>query len=154
MNIGIVVYSQTGNTLSVAQRLQKALEEAGHAVSLEQVTSADGKPTVAGPVALLNAPKTEGCDALVLAAPVWAFGLCSVMKAYLAGLPPLRGKKVSCFVTQAFAYPWMGGNRAVRQLSGACTAKEGDVIHTAVICWGSKDREAQIARLAGTRAGF
>lgn len=37
MKVGIVVYSQTGNTLSVATKLKEKLAAAGHSVALEQV---------------------------------------------------------------------------------------------------------------------
>jgi len=37
MNIGIIVYSQTGNTLSVAKKLEEKLSLAGHSATLEQV---------------------------------------------------------------------------------------------------------------------
>ena len=38
MNIGIIVYSQTGNTYAVAQELKKGLDAAGYLVSIESVT--------------------------------------------------------------------------------------------------------------------
>lgn len=39
MNIGIIVFSKTGNTLSVAEKLQGALIEMGHKAALEKVTA-------------------------------------------------------------------------------------------------------------------
>ena len=37
MKIGIIVYSQTGNTLKVAKRLEEKLSEEGHKVKLEEI---------------------------------------------------------------------------------------------------------------------
>jgi len=37
MNIGIIVYSQTGNTLSIAKKLEEKLSAAGHSATLEEV---------------------------------------------------------------------------------------------------------------------
>jgi len=37
MKIGIIVYSQTGNTLSVAEKLKEKLAVAGHSAEIEQV---------------------------------------------------------------------------------------------------------------------
>ena len=39
MDIGIMVYSQTGNTLSVAEKLKEALSEKGHTVTVDRVTA-------------------------------------------------------------------------------------------------------------------
>ncbi|MDF2592532.1 MAG: hypothetical protein K0S75_1998, partial [Clostridia bacterium] len=38
MKIGIIVYSHTGNTFSVAQRLEEKLTAEGHSVKIEKVT--------------------------------------------------------------------------------------------------------------------
>jgi flavodoxin len=43
MKIGIIVYSNTGHTLSVARQLEQALSAAGHKVELEQVLT-EGTP--------------------------------------------------------------------------------------------------------------
>lgn len=37
MNIGMIVYSRTGNTLSVAEKLEARLSAAGHAVTLKRL---------------------------------------------------------------------------------------------------------------------
>lgn len=37
MKIGIILHSQTGNTLSVANKLKEKLISLGHTVNLEQV---------------------------------------------------------------------------------------------------------------------
>jgi len=39
VNIGIIVYSKTGNTLSAAQKLQEKLVAHGHVVNIEQITA-------------------------------------------------------------------------------------------------------------------
>jgi len=38
MNIGLIIYSGSGNTRSVAVKLQEKLTAAGHTVSLEEIT--------------------------------------------------------------------------------------------------------------------
>ena len=37
MNIGIIVYSQAGKTLSVAEKIGDKLREKGHSVQIERV---------------------------------------------------------------------------------------------------------------------
>ncbi|MEL7607976.1 MAG: hypothetical protein AAGU74_00550 [Bacillota bacterium] len=49
MNVGIIVYSHTGNTLSVAQKLEQALRDRGHAVSITRVEPVQEDPRGPGP---------------------------------------------------------------------------------------------------------
>lgn len=149
MNIGIIVYSQTGHTLQVAEQLRVSLADAGHEATLAQVRAVTEDPRNPMNVRLTEVPDPSGYDMLYIAAPVHGFSLCPAMKSYLQGIAPLDGKKVACFVTQHFPYPWMGGNRAVRQMSEAIGQKGGHVIVTGVVNWSHKDRPAQINRVVG-----
>lgn len=145
MKVGIIVYSHTGNTLSVAEKLQERIAAAGHAVQLEQIKEMD-ESTRATEVELKNAPDTGPYDMLIFASPVWAFSLPPVVKLYLGQIPTLTGRKVGCFVTQAFPFPWLGGKRTIRQMASACEAVGGNVCHTGVVNW-TRGREASIAQL-------
>lgn len=68
------------------------------------------------------------------------------MKLYLEQIPSLGGKAVGYFVTQAFPFPWMGGNRTIRQMVSVCQALGGKVFKTGVVNWTWR-REARIAEL-------
>lgn len=143
MNIGIIVYSQTGNTLSVAERLKEALSSKGHTASIERVeiVAESLRP------ALKTAPDTAPYDALVLASPVHAFTLAPAMKAYLAQLTDLSGKKVSCYVTMMAKVSWMGGNRAIRKITKACREKGAELISSGIVHWTDRARKQQIEDL-------
>lgn len=154
MNIGIIVLSKTGNTLLVAQRIADALSAAGHTASIARVTVAADKPGAPGSHQLVDAPDPTPYDAVVFGAPVWGFSLADVMKTYLAQIPALGGKKTVCFVTQHFPKPWMGGNRALRQMREACAQKAANVTLTGVINWSAPAREAQIAELVAHAAAL
>lgn len=145
MKVGIIVHSITGNTLSVAEKLQERLVAAGHWVQLERVTAVDESPQ-AKKVELKNIPDTRSYDMLIFAAPVWAFSLPPVVKLYLSKIPTLEGKAVGCFVTQAFPFPWMGGNRTIRQMVSACQALGGKVFSTGIVNW-TRRRETRIDQL-------
>jgi len=153
MKIGLIVHSHTGNTLQVAQKLEVALTAAGYAATLERVEAESKETNLQTPVVLVSAPDPTPYEAVVFAAPVWAFSLNPVMKAYLAQLPDLSGKRVVCFVTHHFAKPWMGGSRAVRQLAGALEAKGAQVVKTAVVNWSGKALNAQIERVVSELSG-
>lgn len=115
MKIGIIVHSHTGNTLSVAERIRSELVEKGYDVELKRVSAENEDPKAKGPLQLQSAPDAKEFEVLLFGAPVWAFSLSTVMKAYLTQLPSLKGKKVGCFVTHMFPFAWMGGNSAMKQ---------------------------------------
>lgn len=149
MKIGLIVYSQSGNTLQVAQRLLASLKEAGHDATLEQITAQQSGSKPMDPWEITNAPKPDAYDLIYFAAPVQAFSLCAVMKSYLAQATGLTDKRVACFVTQQLPMGWMGGNRALRQMRAAVEQKGGTVVNTGIVHWGKPDREQQIERLVG-----
>jgi len=147
MNIGIVVYSQTGNTLSVAEKLKDRLVSAGHAASIERLA-----PVLANPKDPLSfrfdaLPDLAGYNALVFAAPVQGFSLCRAMAIYLQQLPALDGKKAACFVTKQLASAWTGGNKAIAQMTKAVEEKGGTVCGTGMIMWSSKQREKDMEEM-------
>jgi multimeric flavodoxin WrbA len=135
MNIGIMVFSKTGNTLSVAEKLRETLLEKGHKAVLEQVTASNDVEMDPKKVVLSNLPSTQGYDMLVFAAPVNGFRLAAVMKAYLEGIPSLEGKLLAGFVTQAFPFPGMGGKQAISGMEKLVKAKGGELSATGVVNW-------------------
>jgi NAD(P)H dehydrogenase (quinone) len=147
MNIGIIVHSQTGNTYSVAERIKETLITCGHTVSIEKLTAINDREMDFQNVLLTNIPKIDAYDALVLGAPVRAFSLSPIMKAYLLEIPSLQGKTVECFVTEYFPFPWMGGNQAIKQLKEICESKGAIVLDTGIVNWSSKHRPEQITAI-------
>jgi len=147
MNIGIILYSYSGNTLSVGERLKVELEKKGHEVHLERIRAVNEDPNNRVPVQLSNSPDLSQYDEIILGAPVNAFSLNPIMKTYLLNQPSLENKKISCFVTQHFAKPWMGGNRAVKQISKLVYNKNGSVVRSDIINWSNVKREEQISCL-------
>jgi len=146
MNIGMIVYSQTGNTHSVALKLQEKLSAAGHAVTLERI-EVIGQVEPGKPVQFKTRPDAAPYDVLVFGSPVQAFSLCQAMVDYLKQVAPLQGKKVACLVTQAFPYPWLGGNRAIRQMKRLCESKGATVCGSGIVNWMKKRREQQIVEV-------
>jgi hypothetical protein len=139
MKLGIVVYSWSGHTLKVANDLRDALSSAGHSVSVLQIATEGERRQ--GARELGTPPDIASHEGLVLGAAVEAFSLSPVLSRYLADLDTLAGKKVACLVTQQFPYPWMGGNRAIRQMKKLCRAKGALVVESAVVNWAESRRE-------------
>lgn len=146
MNIGIVVYSQTGNTRTVAHKLKDALAAAGHAVAYEDVQLARERKPGSREVSLGEPPQVRGRDLWVFGAAVEAFSLSPVLVKCLEGIGSLEGKKVVCLATQGLRFRWLGGNRALRQIRALCEAKGATVIGGEVVGWMGAGLEARIAR--------
>jgi flavodoxin len=144
MKIGIILYSYTGNTLSVAERLKVVLCNKGHEVSLERIKAIDEDPNSGKPILLAEIPDASQYDEIIFGAPVRAFSLNPIMKVYLGKLPDLQGKNISCFVTEYFPKAWMGGNNAIKQMKRIVREKNGNIIHCGVINWSNSKREEQI----------
>ncbi len=154
MNIGIVIYSQTGNTLSVARELKEILEEAGHTAKVDQVTVSGEAPPRAKEVQLDEIPPVDGYDVVVFGAPVHAFSLSSAMSSYLEQLPALEGKKVACFVTKQLPFSWTGGTQAARKMKQICESKGAEICGTEIVIWAKSRRETRIKKCAENLANL
>lgn len=147
MKLGMIVHSRTGNTLSVAKKLEEKLSAAGHEVTLEHLRTIGPVSTPAEDVQFESVPSTEGYDALVFGSPVQAFSLAAGMTAYMKQLPSLQGKEVALLVTEAFPFKWLGGNRAIRQLTRHCEDLGGNVCESGIVNWGNPRREEMIVEV-------
>jgi NAD(P)H dehydrogenase (quinone) len=142
MKIGIIIFSQTGHTLTVAQTLRDRLTADGHSTAVEQIAvSGEGAP---GKFKLRASPAVEAYDALVFGAPVQAFSLKPVMAAYLKELPSLEGKKIVCFVTKHLAFRWTGGHQALSKMKRFCRSKGAPVAGAEIVIWSGAAREQAI----------
>lgn len=141
MNIGIIVYSQSGNTLQVAEKVRERLIGGGHTVTLEQITVVGERTPQTKTFELEHCPDVAPYEAVIFGSAVEAFSLSQVLSRYLNGLDSLQGKKVACLVSQQFPYPWMGGNRAIGQMKRICQSKGASIHATSVVNWAKSRRE-------------
>ena len=153
MEIGIIIHSHTGNTNLVAKKIREELEQKGHDVEYHRLKIAGGWYRGIREIRFESPPDAAACDALVLGSPVEGMALSPVMKTYLKSVGPLEGKRIALLVTQHFARPSLGGNRAVRQMEKACAGKGGAVCASAIVNWTNKRREQQIAEAVGRLSG-
>lgn len=135
MNIGIIVHSQSGHTLLVANKLHNQLQQAGHSVSLERIAAVNDKITDVKAIKLKSIPNLNQYDVVILGAPVHGFALSIVMQAFLHQLPDTKNKVVMGYVTQFFPHPSMGGNQAIQQLTTLCHDKNLVVSRTGIVNW-------------------
>jgi menaquinone-dependent protoporphyrinogen IX oxidase len=150
MNIGLLIHSLTGNTLSVAEQVREKLLKAGHTVELRKLEPVGGENTKEidiNRIFFQPEPEVSGFDYVIIGAPVRGFSISPVLASYLSRVPSLKGLKVELFVTQAFPYSWMGANNAIKQMRIACEKKGASIGNTAVVNWRSKKKEEQIREL-------
>ncbi len=144
MKIGMIVYSQTGNTLAVAERLQQQLSAQGHDASLQRLQVVAGSSKQARDVRIAELPDLNGYQALVLCSPVQGFSLAPAMKIYLAQVQLSSGLPVALLMTQHFPYPWMGGKQAIGQFQQACRQQGAAIKGEMIVNWSNSRREQQI----------
>ena len=147
MNIGIILYSETGNTYSVSQKLKEKIVKAGHSVNIERLKVIGKVHPSTKDVKFESLPDIEPYDALVFGSPVQAFSLSFAMTAYLSQIKSLLDKKVAFLVTQFFPFPWLGGNRTIGQMKKICESKGATICGAAVVNWSKPSREKQIAEM-------
>ena len=144
MNIGIIVYSKTGNTLSVAERIKDVLTQKGCQVNLERFSAETEGPQSNKVVRLTATPNPSGYDLLIFGAPVQAFSLDPAMKIYLSGLTAQKQVPTYCFVTQHFPKPWMGGKQATKQMKRLLAQKGLQATSLGVANWTNPKRDELI----------
>ena len=147
MNIGIILYSETGNTYSVSQKLKEKLVKAEHSVNIERLKVIGKVKPGTKDIKFETLPDNYSYDALVFGSPVQAFSLSSAMTVYLSQIKSLQDKKIAFLVTQFFPFAWLGGNRAIGQMKKICESKGAAVCGTAVVNWSKPSREKQITEM-------
>jgi multimeric flavodoxin WrbA len=146
MNIGVIVYSLTDHTLTVARRLKEKLSATGHTVTLERIeTVGPAKPQFEN-ADLKTKPAIDAYDALVFACPVRGGAVPPPMKRYLEQIPSLHDKKVACLVTHFFRREW-GANQVLAAMREICESKGATICGVGDVQWFSLDRKRQIAQV-------
>jgi flavodoxin len=147
MKIGIIVFSKTNNTFSIAERLRADLAQKGLDAEIQRIVPENDDPGVKPPIVFSNQPDVSPYDVVIFASPVWAFSLAGVMKEYLEQVSSLHGKKVFSYVTKQLASKFTGGTKANRQIKSAVELKGGTVEKSFIVSWKNKKREAEITSL-------
>lgn len=147
MNIGIIVYSHTGHTYTVAARLKESLTAAGHTVDLVRLETVGSTRPGATDVVLKTRPTIDAYDALVLGSPAWGGLIASPMLAYLEQTPSLQGKKVAFLVTHLFPARW-GANQTFSQFRSICESKGATVCGSGNLGWPRLGQRRKIAEAA------
>jgi flavodoxin len=141
VRVGVVVFSQTGNTLSVAQKIIERLRDSGTEAVLERIKPIGELKPTDKIIRFESLPELNQYDAFVFASPVQAFSLAPAMSQYIPQAAAFNGKKAVLFATEFFPFPWMGGNRALGQMEALLKAKGASTAKAGVVNWSNGRRE-------------
>lgn len=144
MSVGIIVYSRTGHTLSVARKLEERLAAKGHDVTLEQLETVEPLDLSATTAALKETPPIERYDVVVFGSPVNGGRMSAPMRTCLDRIPSLRGKTVMLLLTHFFPRVW-GANQTIEEMTEVCASKGATVSGSGDVRWTSLRRGRQIA---------
>lgn len=137
MNVGIIVYSETGHTYEVIEMLAKKLSEK-HKVTLYRLKYDKAQNVVNG------IPYINGHQRLILAGPVQGFSPSIPIVATIQRIENFDGRVVDVLITQHFKHKWLGGKQTLKALKRAIESAKGVYGIDADIHWSRRDRHEQI----------
>jgi len=146
MKVALIVYSQTGHTKSVAEKIRSALITEGHVADYIPVTHQpkENNDNPMEKVVFSDMPDLSDYDFFVFGSYVEAFNLCRVFQQYLKQLDSAN-KKAACLTTQQFMKSWLGGNAAQKKMKKLLSEKGYDVVGGGHVNW--KDEEGRDERI-------
>ena len=124
MKIGIIVYSYTNNTLTIANQLKAALLGKGYDVEIESINAMNEEPNNTH-IVLTQSPDITQYDKVIFASCVRGFDCAPILKEYLKNLNSLNGLKCAGFVSQYFPWDALGGNQAIKRMQSLVESKNG-----------------------------
>jgi len=155
MKIGIVIFSQTGNTLCVAEKLKERFIEEGYDTDLKRIDQIDINNKDPKKINIKDMPDISIYDLLIFASPVQAFTLAAVFKEYLQKLNSIEGKNVLCYVTKGLPTHGFGGNKSISIMEKIIKSKGAAIKKSDIICWKKEEeRNMQISTLIDTFSTF
>jgi NAD(P)H dehydrogenase (quinone) len=125
MNVAIVIYSKTGTTFNIAQKISLLLTNAKISCDIIRLETNDVLRPRLKSVSISTKVNLDSYDIVIFGTPVWAFTAAPVLPAFLKSKPDLKGKKVLNYITMGLPFNFMGGNSAqtlVDTLTAECGA--------------------------------
>lgn len=133
MNVILIYYSLTGTTEEFAGRIANGLIKEKNLVKLFKIETDVKVTEPRQDFKILNLPECSKFDLVLFGGPVWAFSACPVIIEAINKSGGLSGKKVIPFVTMGLPFKFMGGFRAINQMTKAATAMGASVLPGIII---------------------
>jgi len=150
VKVCIVVYSCTGNTLSVARRLSQSLRVQRIPNETFLVPLCKANPEARLRLDYTSLSQIPPSEILIFASCVQYFHLPPLMKKYIKTLSSLKKRQVHCVITQGYKASYLGARQALRTFKKLIKKKEASFCGAHIIHWSSLDRENQINDVLST----
>ena len=144
MKVGIVLYSQTGNTQRVIDDLRVKLEARGIQVEVHSILPATAADAQSRPEAAPPLDGSSSCQLWVVAAPVQGWAPAKPMTEFLKSAAFPAGSRAVLLVTQGFWFPWFGANQSISGLRKLCEERGLDVLDHGIVSWLGRGLEQRI----------
>lgn len=133
MNIGIIVHSKSGHTFNVARKIASQCTAEKIDSEIIQLKAEGTLAPRSKDITISNPPAIDKYDAIIFAGPVWAFTASPVITAFLKSVKDCKSKKILCFVTMGFPFPFLGGKGALNVMNKILSGSGGTVVPGEVI---------------------
>jgi len=143
--IGLIVYSHTGHTAKVSEKLFSRLEGAGEVVEKVVLQPSGTFSMSAERVALGHLPAVDRFSKLVLGTPVHGGRMAAPMRTFLEDVPTLEGIQVVFLLTHFFPRQW-GAVQTIEAMEALCQSKGAQVLGSADVAWLGLGRKRRIKR--------
>jgi flavodoxin len=153
VNVGIFVYSHTGHTLTVAEKVKERLSAYGRTVTLTELETVAPLKMGDTTAELRSTLTLDAYDVVVFACPVRGGTPAPPMRSFLEGLPTLMGKRVVCLVTGILPAAW-GREQTLAQMVALCESKGATVVGSGSVWWLSLNRGRQIDDVVDQLSGL
>lgn len=153
MKIGIIVYSRSGHTELVADRISEILSDAGHDVEMKRLEPVEPVKVTARQAILKSIPEVKGYDILVIGSPVQGGAPATPVLEFLNRVPLMTEKRIVIFATHFFRREW-GAVQSLAILKDLCESKGGRILSLEDIRWFALDRNQEIDRLGERISGL
>ncbi len=146
MKIAILVYSKTGTTLRMAKMILERLKQQDREVDLFEVAP-EGEYQIGNPVCKISVlPDLTGYDTIICGGPVWAFRINPVIHTSITLMKDLKGKTFIPFVTMGFPLPFMGGNKAIKQMTDIARDMGAKCTKGYIVCKMLRNHEIEMGK--------
>jgi len=143
MKIGIIVYSYTNNTLTIANQLKTALIDKGYDVGIESIKASNEDPNNTH-IVLTQTPNLNPYDTVIFASCVRGFNCAPILREYIKQCDSLKGVKCAGFVSQYFPWDALGGNQALNAMKTLIESKNGQFYPLGSIHVKSRQKDNQV----------
>lgn len=143
MKIGIIVYSRSGHTELVADRISEKLSDAGHDVEIKRLEPLEPVKVSVRQAVLKSIPAIRGYDILIIGSPVQGGAPAAPVLEFLNRVPSMKEKRTVIFATHFFRREW-GAVQSLAILKDLCESKGARILSLEDIRWFAFDRNQEI----------